>query len=64
MAQGGLKNEVVYRLESGDLPIPRHDQRQRGRLDAAKREDALTTGFAPPDAQGAGGVQADEPVGL
>ena len=64
MAQGGLKNQVVYRLEGGDLPIPRHDQRQCGRLDAAKGEDALTTGLAPPDAQGAGGVQADEPVCL
>jgi hypothetical protein len=55
---------VVTRLELPDLQLPPHEDRQRGRLDAADRIERRIRLSARAHRDGAGGVHADEPVGL
>ena len=60
-----LEDKVVHGHEGLDLPIPLDDERERRRLDAAKREDSIgMAGFPAKNGHGAGGVHAYEPVGL
>ena len=59
----GLDEPVRLGLERADLLLAAGDERERRRLDAAERDRAVEGG-AQPDRRGAGGVHADEPVGL
>ncbi len=58
----GVDLEVGLGLEGVDLEIALDDQRQRGRLHPAQRHDAAQR--PAPDGGRAGGIHADQPVGL
>ena len=60
-----LEDKVVHGHEGLDLPIPLDDERERWRLDAAKREDSIgMAGFLAKDGHGAAGIHAYEPIRL
>lgn len=60
-----LEDKVVHGHEGLDLPIPLDDERERRRLDTAKREDSIgMAGFLAKDGHGAAGVHADQPIRL
>ena len=60
-----LEDKVVDGHEGLDLPIPLDDERERRRLDTAKREDSIVmAGFPAKDSHGAAGVHPYKPVGL
>lgn len=60
-----LEDKVVHGHEGLDLPIPLDDERERRRLDAAKREDSIgMAGFPTKDGHGAAGIHAYEPIRL
>ena len=60
-----LEEKVVHGHEGLDLPIPLDDERERRRLDTAKREDSIgMAGFLAKNGHGAAGVHADQPIRL
>ena len=60
-----LEDKVVHGHEGLDLPIPLDDERERRRLDTAKREDSIgMAGFPTKDGHGAAGIHAYEPIRL
>ena len=58
-----LEDEIVNGLEMGNFQIAGDHQRQRGRLDAAQRENIGAPVRASLDGQGASSVDACQPVG-
>ncbi len=61
-AEPGVDLEVRLGLERVDLDVAAHDQRERRRLHPAERDDAAERAAA--HGRCAGGVHADQPVGL
>ena len=60
-----LEEKVVHGHEGLDLPIPLDDERERRRLDTAKRENSIgMAGFLAKNGHGAAGVHADQPIRL